>query len=208
MNNRWQRLQAHATGSPSPGMYPKNPGWWLLELVFLLLDALGLPDLLMGMDRAAKFRQRPMNAREIILARTVFGEKIDYTKVRIDDQAHLGPRQFNFAYVGFYTIKCWGDMTDPLLIHELVHVWQYQTFGAVYIPRALWAQHFGGGYQYGGAGAMRYVHGQGGSLLDFNYEQMAEIVRDYYILRQEAARGQTDPSLDIMETLIRRAFGA
>ena len=35
------------------------------------------------------------------------------------------------------------------MVHELVHVYQFERVGSVYIPKALWAQ-WTSGYRYGG----------------------------------------------------------
>jgi hypothetical protein len=182
MRQRWARLVLHLKGQTPTGHFPRHVGWWMLECVFLVLDVLCVPDLLMLTDRLVKPRQRALTLREMALSRTVFGNHLDYHRVRLDSRAHLGPRAFGFAYVGFQVVKSWGDLSDPVLIHELVHVWQYKCFGSVYIPRALWAQHFGGGYDYGGEAALLRVYERGGGLLDFNYEQMGEVVADYFRL--------------------------
>jgi hypothetical protein len=182
MRPRLSRLVSHLKGQTPPGHFPQHGAWWLLECFFLVLDVLCVPDLLMLIDRLVKPRRRALTRREIELARSVFGDYMDYRKVRVDSNAHLGPRQFGFAYVGFHVVKSWGELSEPVLIHELVHVWQYSRFGSVYIPRALWAQHFGGGYDYGGEAALLRVYERGGGLLEFNYEQMGEVVADYFRL--------------------------
>lgn len=194
---RWRRLLRHLSGHRDPGHYPNHPAWWLLELVFYLLDLLAVPDLLVLLNRLVKPGQRKLTAREIALVRSVFSNHVDYRKVQLDTRAYLGPRQFGFAYVGFYVINSWGSLTDPRLIHELIHVWQYQHLGSVYIPRALWAQHAGGGYDYGGEARLCAVYKKGGSLLDFNYEQMGEVVADYFRLqhRQQPKYCRNDEQL-------------
>ena len=75
-------------------------------------------------------------------------------------------------------------MNNSLLIHELVHVWQYQKVGIVYIPRALVAQRSAEGYDYGGAEGLEAARQAGRSLLEFNLEQQADIVSDYYRIRE------------------------
>lgn len=211
MRPRLSRLVVHLKGETPTGCFPRHVGWWLLECVFFLLDVLLVPDLLMLIDRLVKPRRRALTRREIELAYSVFGHHIDYDKVRVDSRAHLGPRQFRFAYVGFQVVKSWGDLSDPVLIHELVHVWQYGRFGSVYIPRALWAQHVGGGYDYGGEGALMRVHAQGGSLLDFNYEQMGEVVADYFRLLHgyRPQYCQADARLlPVMKAVVERGLGS
>ncbi len=156
--------------------------YWTLELVFYLLDLLGVADIYNTMSNVIKYSSRRLSEREIALARAIFGESLPYAYIRVDERAYLGPRQGNFCYVSFYTINSWGKMNDPLLIHELTHVWQYHHLGMVYIPRALAAQRSAEGYDYGGAGALYHAQWNGKRLLDFNYEQQAEIIEDYFRL--------------------------
>jgi hypothetical protein len=75
-------------------------------------------------------------------------------------------------------------MDDALLIHELVHVWQYQRLGFRYIPQALRAQASGAGYDYGGTEALYRARREGKTLFDFNLEQQADIIADYFRLLQ------------------------
>ncbi|MBV6439104.1 MAG: hypothetical protein DYG98_11285 [Haliscomenobacteraceae bacterium CHB4] len=181
---RWQRLirqRGHIEGV-TPG-HPVNVAWRLLEAAFLLADLLHFPELLMLLNRIAKPNTRGLTPREIALARSVFGEAIDYQKVRLDERSFIGCRQFRFAYVGFNFVNSWGDLSDPHFIHEMVHVWQYQRLGSVYIPRALWAQRTAEGYDYGGIAALQQAVEQGKSLADFNYEQQGDIAADYFCLK-------------------------
>ncbi|MEZ4980965.1 MAG: hypothetical protein R2769_05130 [Saprospiraceae bacterium] len=46
-------------------------------------------------------------------------------------------------------INSYGSIQNDVLVHEMVHVWQYFEKGLVYIPRALWAQKTNEGYNYG-----------------------------------------------------------
>ena len=137
-------------------------------MLFGLADRLRIPQLLMRINAVVKPNTRPMTREEVELARSVFGSYIDYQKVRLDTRAFIGCRHFGFAYVGFNVINCWGRLTPQHLIHELVHIWQYQSMGSVYIPRALWAQWFGGGYNYGGMAALQTAAENGRYLADFN----------------------------------------
>ena len=73
-------------------------------------------------------------------------------------------------------------MQDDILIHELMHVWQNQKFGANYIPLALKAQYTVEGYNYGGLEDLCRTMENGGSILDYNFEQQADIVMDYFRL--------------------------
>ncbi|MFN7116161.1 MAG: hypothetical protein ACK4TA_05140 [Saprospiraceae bacterium] len=173
---RIKRLFLHFTQ-----LFKQKPHHWLIEFCFLLLEIFGVFDLYDGFASLAK-RARPLTEHEIGIARSIFGDSLAYERVRVDERAYWGPRKGNFCYVSCYTINSWGIMPDSILIHELTHVWQYQHLGSVYIPRALSAQFTAEGYNYGGVKALRAAMQNGKTLLDFNYEQQADIIEDYYRL--------------------------
>lgn len=152
---------------------------WLIELGFLFFEIFGIFDLYDSFASLTK-RARPLTHREIDIARSVFGDRIAYERVRMDERAYWGPRKGNFCYVSCNTINSWGILSDAILIHELMHVWQYQHLGIVYIPRALAAQFSAEGYNYGGVSALYEAVKNDKHLLDFNYEQQADIIEDYY----------------------------
>ena len=66
------------------------------------------------------------------------------------------------------------------LIHELVHVYQFETVGSIYISQALRAQRREG-YDYGGWEQLAEDHKGGKRFCDFNREQQGQIVEDYYV---------------------------
>ena len=75
-----------------------------------------------------------------------------------------------------------------ILVHELVHVYQYERAGSRYFAEALLAQHEAG-YDYGGAAALQLsARARGRHLRDFNREQQAQIVQDYYMQRCQRGR--------------------
>lgn len=157
--------------------------WKLLEILLRVLEFIQIPPLLMALNRLLKPNTRPLSERELVLARSIFGEHIDYKKVRLDEHSYLGCRRYRFAYVGFHYINSWGVLSDAGFIHEMVHIWQYQRVGAVYIARALYAQNTPEGYDYGGEAFLQKALANGLTLLDFNYEQQADIVSDYFCLK-------------------------
>lgn len=155
---------------------------WLLEFFLQILDALGIGDLYDASASILK-RARKLTQQEKQLATSIFGDSLPLEKIRVDERALLGPRQGRFCYVSFYTINSWGEMSDAVFVHELVHIWQYHHLGVVYIPRALAAQWSRHGYDYGGAAALQKAIAEGKPLLDFNYEQQASIVEDYFRIK-------------------------
>ena len=147
-----------------------------------ILEIFGIGDVYDASASAIK-RARQLTAREKKLAQTIFGASLPLDKIRLDERALVGPPQGRLCYVSFYTINSWGKMSDAVLVHELVHVWQYHHLGVVYIPRALAAQWSRHGYNYGGADNLRAAIAAGKSLLDFNYEQQATIIEDYFRIK-------------------------
>ncbi len=153
---------------------------WCIEWIFLFMDIFGLSEIYEIIQDFIKFKSRPLNNHELKIAKAMFGNTINYRRVRVDNNAYIGPKQHRFAYVSFNIINSWGSMSDPLFIHEMTHVWQYQQMGAQYIPKALHAQHTPEGYNYGGRANLEIQKEKGANLEDFNLEQQADIVADYY----------------------------
>jgi hypothetical protein len=151
--------------------------------LFEVLHLLGIGHFFNWVSNTCKSSVRPLSPSEIALAQSVYGNSIDYAVVRIDYCAHLGPRQFQFAYVSLNMINTFGSISAAHFIHEMMHVWQYQHLGIKYIPLALHAQHFGAGYDYGGKEALAHALKTGKTLLSFNFEQQAEIMADYFRLK-------------------------
>lgn len=126
-----------------------------------------------------KTKSRPLTAAEINIAHSVFGVSIPLRLVTMDPYSWPVQKRKASAYVSFHTINFDQSLPPQTFIHELVHVWQYERHGSVYISEALWAQRWGGGYDYGGlAPLMNYSQGKG--LSAFNFEQQADIIEDYY----------------------------
>ncbi len=167
--------------------------WWI-ELLFFALDVFGLPEIWEATGDWFKFGTRPLTEREIAFAEKIFAQTIDYQRVRIDERAHAGPRFFHFAYVACSTINVWGRLPDSILIHEMAHVWQFQTVGSVYIPRALRAIHSPEGYDYGGLAAIRKALENGAGLAAFNYEQQADAIADFWRLENGLSPRWSQPN--------------
>ncbi|MEM9848526.1 MAG: hypothetical protein AAF847_11590 [Bacteroidota bacterium] len=176
-----------------------NLSWKLFELSFWLLQGLRVTDLYEWLARQVK-AHRPLNQNERFLAKYIYGDCIDLDKVRIDEAARFGPRQYSLCYVSFNIINSWGSMKDDILVHELVHVWQYQHFGAVYIPRALWAQGTREGYNYGGIEALLVAKKTGKKFWEFNYEQQGDIVSDYFRISQGWQPRWGNANIDDLDT--------
>jgi len=90
---------------------------------------------------------RGLTPREIELARSVFGDAIDYSKVRLFKGKWwpLHPRSAAMAPMGNIYFHPEGEVwsedfsREPLgrqgfFIHEMTHVWQSQKSGRFYLP--------------------------------------------------------------------------
>ncbi len=177
-----------------------NFGTWFGNNLINAAQLAGIPEILETAADLIKFNTRGLTDREIDIARSVFGNSINLDLVRIDEYAITASDSINGgrAYTTFHTINNWGGLSDDELIHELTHVWQFENFGAVYIPRALDAQGSDDGYDYGGVSELLNQMSQGKGLSSFNYEQQGQIVQDYYkLILAGMANGQYSQDLAI-----------
>jgi hypothetical protein len=129
---------------------------------------------------------RPMTAREVALARSVFKDAIDYERVRIHKRKWwwFQPRKITMAPDGhlwfhpdsdlFCDDFCDRDLgLQGLFIHELVHVWQHQR--GIFLPLK---RHPFCRYDYSLKPGWR--------LDQYGIEQQAEIVRHAFLLKSGA----------------------
>ncbi len=156
--------------------------WWGTLFIYCL-ELLGIAGIYQTFAEIIKFNTRPLSSREIEVAKTVFEDSLNYELIRWDKKAYFGAKKNKIAYVSFHTVNSWGDLRADIFIHELVHVWQYERMGAVYIPRALAAQKTEAGYNYGGVEALK-IHQHKG-LSAFNLEQQADIIADYFRIKND-----------------------
>ncbi len=183
---------------------------WHLTLLIYILELIGIGEVYETVTDFIKFNSRAMTEREISIAQTVFGDQINYRRVRFDAYSYLGPKQQSICYVSFYLVNSWGKMSDALMIHELVHIWQYEQMGAVYMPQALAAQASTPGYDYGGVFGLQNALRSNDDLRSFNLEQQGDIVADYFRIRNgqrpEWGNGQTK-HLAIYAAIVHPALG-
>lgn len=131
---------------------------------------------------------RPLTRGEIDLARSVFGDAIDYARVTIRNRkwAFFQPPRVTMAPMGhihfhprgglFCDDFCAGDLTARgLFIHEMTHVWQAQLRGRWWLPLM---RHPFCRYDY----ALR----PGRPFERYGIEQQAEIVRHAFLLGRGA----------------------
>jgi hypothetical protein len=126
---------------------------------------------------------RPLTPGEIALARSIFGDAIDYSKVRLVKGKWwpFHPRNAAMAPMGNIWFHADGGVwsedfsTEPLgrqgfFIHEMTHVWQAQAGGRFYLPLM---RHPFCRYDYKLAPGRPFSH--------YGLEQQAEIVRHAFL---------------------------
>lgn len=128
---------------------------------------------------------RALAPGELAAARGVFGEAIRWDEVRVHARGftpfqlrrtavapngaiHFRPEDHRADFSIRWDEAAW-------LIHELTHVWQYQT-GQWVLPRGLWERRYG----YGRLDPAR-------PLIDYGIEQQAAIVEDWYRMTRGVA---------------------
>lgn len=169
-------------------------GRWLGYRLVDLLEIAGIGEIYETLVDLVKFNTRRLTDDEIRDASSVFGSSLNLRLVRLDRWAVVGPARTKRDYTSFHTVNCWRESRRDVLIHELTHVWQYERAGAIYMPQALHAQLRGAGYRYGGAAGLREATGFDG----FNREQQAQIVQDFFRMRQ------SHPDIQLYATFVQK----
>ena len=162
---------------------------WIGRLIAKIFDLVGVGELLDFIFTVIKVNTRRMTGTEEAEARKVFGNSIDYWRVRIDEFSLIaylgnlfgGSSGGGMGVTTFHTINfnksinaqpCNSDMA--WLIHELTHVAQMEHVGMQYLGEAVYALATTR-YEYGGGAGL-----VGKSFGDFNREQQGDITSDYY----------------------------
>ena len=145
--------------------------------------------------------RRPLTPGEIALARSVFGDAVDYARARIAHAkwAFFQPRNVTMAPLGTIHFHPRGGMyrddfadapidLQGLFIHEMVHVWQHQQ--GIFLPlrRHPFCRY-------------RYALVPGRPFRRYGLEQQAEIVRHVFMLRRNAYVRDAPP-LEALEQLL------
>jgi hypothetical protein len=129
---------------------------------------------------------RSLTPGEIELARSIFGNSVDYARVRMIRRKWwpLHPRNAAMAPTGNIHFhphgELWSDdfardtlSKQGLFIHEMTHVWQSQTRGRYYLPLM---RHPFCRYRYAFRPDLPFER--------YGLEQQAEIVRHTFLLRR------------------------
>ncbi len=173
---------------------------WSIGLIFLLIDITPIPVFLESIMDFLKTKTRPLSAKEKDIVQSLFGKSLPIQLLGIDPGSIPAKKKRTVAYVTYHTINYDKTIPDTTFVHELVHIWQYRKFGSIYISEAIWAQRWGGGYNYGGLDALK-LNCDGPGLLGFNYEQQADIVEEYYRLKNRLSQQWVTHTPEVEELL-------
>jgi hypothetical protein len=171
---------------------------WLHRLLNQLFDLAGGPELVQILTHLIA-NTTPLTAEEIALAVSVIGpDRMRFHRVRV---AEGGLQDLIFKYNGNLAYTTWHTIHFPrdkggqstahsranlsILIHELTHVYQYEQVGSRYLGEAIYmlVKTRRRCYDYGSIQGLRDAHAAGRQYRDFNREQQAQIVQDYFALR-------------------------
>lgn len=176
-----------------------------------------------------KVKSRPLTAGEVAMARLIFKDSIDYSKVRVhneeylpfgfqDDETAMAPNG-NMYFNPKMFVQDYSAIDDRAkkiwFMHEMTHIWQYQL-GYSVSWHGFWIAVTGG---YIGDRAYKIdptdsenSPDKNKDFSDFNFEQQAMIVQNYYGAKYLSATTYNDYYLPfherVINTLLRRPNNA
>jgi hypothetical protein len=189
--SRVKRLGIHMSpfqrgyNNPFP---PTSIKEWFTDSFFYIIDIVGMPEWFQIIHHITNWKIRRITPEEKTLGYQIFGDSIDYDLVKVNSHSTWANKKFALAYVSFNIINYKKKIKKETFIHELMHVWQFQNYGSIYIARAIKAQLSKEGYDYGGVENLYQGMLCGKKLVEFNFEQQADIIEDYYKLTQAKDR--------------------
>ena len=134
---------------------------------------------------------RKLTQGEVALSQSIFGNSIDYDRVKIKNYPlHIWqPKNVSMAPVGhIYCYKTYkNDFSKASLssqahfLHEMTHVWQYQN--KVKHP-VLSAAKDMVKYKFNYNAAYAYTPSEKKDLTTYNLEQQACIIQDYFLMKR------------------------
>ena len=126
-------------------------------------------------------KSRPLTPRELAIARPIFGSSIVYDAIRVVKGYFANAPTTLGNHV---RISLESRFDDATLVHELTHVWQYQTHGTGYISNSMCAQ-IAGAIGTGSRNAAYEIHPSDlrtvRSLMELSAERQARTVEHYFV---------------------------
>lgn len=169
---------------------------WPIEWIFHLLHLLYL------MDLWCFIILRPHSSsildHDLDPIRDHLPRELSTTNVKLIEDSFIAKRM-NIAFVVQHYILSRRKLKPSMLLHELIHVYQYQQVGLCYIPRCLFAQYLHHGYEPGEWHDLQAIIQGRTRLNTLNYEQQATLIEKIYT-------SQINPCSDTVHTIERIDF--
>lgn len=156
-------------------------------IIAKILDICAFPEIMDYLWQIIKFDTRSLTEIEQQEAKSIFENRINYQKVHIDEASFIAwmvaklKKYSGMGITTFHTINfnrklntAAGNSDMKWLIHELTHVAQMENTGSQYLVEAFYAQASEG---------YKYRLGEKKHFREYNREQQACIIADYYIAR-------------------------
>jgi hypothetical protein len=170
---------------------------WLHQLVAAFFDLVGGPEIGQFLMRLGG-QATPLTAAEMAAISSALGPRsLRFGEVRVVEG---GLFDWVFRLNGNLAFAVWHSICLPrsgrhtranlaLVVHELTHVYQYERVGTRYLGEAIYwlVKTRRDCYQYGGPQGLATACIAGRHFRDFNREQQAMIIQDYYTRQQQGA---------------------
>jgi len=160
-----------------------------------------------GSEAISTIMGRPLLQGEIALARSVFGDSIDYSQVRVVESDILDysglPNTLTVPVDFRVDVEAAAqqrhDLPTERFMHEITHIWQYQHGGTGYISEAIlsYIPYYITEGRREGVYSYKIIPGQ--SFFEYPVEHQAQIVTDYFWASIRLAR--VDENRDIPENI-------
>jgi hypothetical protein len=145
----------------------------------------------------ASFGDRPLTPNERELLLSIFGDSVNLDPILIGFTRLISSGTGAYTMGNKILIPAATMIDAPTLVHEMTHVWQYQTRGTRYISDSALHQLTQGKSAY----AVTIVPGR--SIYDYAAEQQAVIVEYYY--RDSPAGFRANPDVQSMINEVQKA---
>ena len=179
------------------GWLGEQPGRFLFGLHGLLaelFDVVGGPEIAQFLMHLIT-HTTPLTPTERAMMMDVLGpEAMRYGEIRV---AEGGLMDWVFARNGNLAFTTWRTVNFPrngrhtranlaILVHELTHVYQYEKVGSRYLGEAIYVliKTKRACYDYGKTAGLCQATAVGKRYKEYNREQQAQIVQDYFSCRQ------------------------
>lgn len=173
---------------------------WLSGSFLLAVDITPVPFFIECILDFIKIKTRLLNEKEKLIITSVFDTGLPIHLITLDPDSFFAKSKKLIGYVTFHTVNFDKSIPDNSFVHELVHIWQYRKYGSAYISEAIWAQRWGGGYDYGGLGPLKTYSDTIG-LSAFNFEQQANIIEEYFRWKYNLPLQWVEPDSELGQLL-------